>query len=258
MYFFLSKILAPFINFTNLILFICIISYFFKKLFFRNFFKIINYLGIFILILFSLFPIGKKLTHTLEEKYITSVIPDNYDFIIVLAGSEETYKTFATNKLSLNAASERLIASVKLANNKKNSKIIFLGGSGLIKKNNLNEADVARIFFKDINFDLRRVVFINNTRNTIENLKELKKLNLQIENNSILITSAFHMKRSLLISKKLKLNLIPYAVDFRSVAGSDSFSLANYYQQFSFVGNLQSINLFFKEFLGIYAVKISM
>ena len=119
MYFFLSKILAPFINFTNLILFICIISYLFKKLFFRNFFKFINYLGIFILILFSLFPIGKKLTQTLEEKYITSVIPDNYDFIIVLAGSEETYKTFATNKLSLNAASERLIASVKLANNKK-------------------------------------------------------------------------------------------------------------------------------------------
>ena len=64
------------------------------------------------------------------------------------------------------------------------------------------------------------------------------------------------MKRSLLISKKLKLNLIPYAVDFRAVAGSDSFSLANYYQQFSFVGNLQSINLFFREFLGIYAVKI--
>ena len=254
----MSKILAPFINFTNLILFICVISYFFKKLFFRNFFKIINYLGIFILILFSFFPIGKKLTHTLEEKYITSVLPDNYDFIIVLAGSEQIYNTFITNKLSLNHASERLIASVKLANKKKNSKIIFLGGSGLLKKDYFDEADVARIFFKDINFDLRRVIFINNTRNTIENLKELKKLNLQNENNSILITSAFHMKRSLLISKKLDLNLIPYAVDFRSFIDSGNDSLLNYYQRFSIAGNLQSINLFFREFLGIYAVKILM
>ena len=139
---------------------------------------------------------------------------------------------------------------------KKNSKIIFLGGGGFLKNHNLDEAEVAKIFFKDINFDLKRVVFINNTRNTIENLKELKKLNLQTENSSILITSAFHMKRSLLISKQLDLNLIPYAVDFRALADSDSKSLLNYYQGFSIVGNLQSINLFFKELLGIYAVKI--
>ena len=139
---------------------------------------------------------------------------------------------------------------------KKNSKIIYLGGSGLLNKYSLDEADVARIFFKDINFDLKRVIFINSTRNTIENLKELKKLNLEITNNSILITSAFHMKRSLLILKKLDLSLTPYAVDFRSSADSDSDSLLNQYQSFSIAGNLQSINLFFREFLGIYAVKI--
>ncbi len=66
------------------------------------------------------------------------------------------------------------------------------------------------------------------------------------------------MKRSLLISKKLDLNLIPYAVDFRSFADSGSNSLLNYYQRFSVVGNLNSINLLFREFLGIFAVKISM
>ena len=258
MYFFLSKILAPLINLTNLIIFICIISYFLKKFFLRNFFKIINYLGIFFLIIFSLFPIGKKLTNTLEENYITSLLPNNYDYIVVLAGGEEVYTTFITNKLNLNIASERLIASVKLANKKKDSKIIFLGGSGLLKKNNFGETDVARIFFKDINFDLKRVIFIDNTRNTIENLKEFKKLNLQNEHNPILITSAFHMKRSLLISEKLDLNLIPYAVDFRSFEDAGNDSLLNYYQRFSIVGNLQSINLYFREFLGIIAVKILM
>ena len=258
MYFFLSKILAPLINLTNLIIFICIISYFLKKFFLRNFFKIINYLGIFFLILFSLFPIGKKLINTLEGRYITSLPPDNYDYIVVLAGSEESYATFITNKLNLNSASERLIASVKLANKKKDSKIIFLGGSGLLKNNNYNEVNVAKLFFKDINFDLKRVVFIDNTRNTIENLKEFKKLNLQNENNSILITSAYHMKRALLISEKLDLNLTPYAVDFRSFEDAGNDGLLNYYQRFSLVGNLQSINLYFREILGIIAVKISM
>ena len=219
-----------------------------------------NYLAIFFLILFSLFPIGKKLTNTLENKYITSILPENYDYIIVLAGGEEINTTFITNKLNLNSASERLIASVKLANKKKDSKIIYLGGSGLLKNDNSNknEANVAKLFFKDINFDLKRIIFINNTRNTIENLKEFKKLNLQNEHNPILITSAFHMKRSLLISEKLDLNLIPYAVDFRSFEDAGIDNLLNYYQRFSIVGNLQSINLYFREFLGIIAVKILM
>ena len=260
MYFFLSKILAPLINLTNLILLIYIISYFFKKFFFSNVFRIVNYVAIFFLILFSLFPIGKKLINTIEKEYITSVLPAKYDYIVVLAGGEETYTTFITNKLNLNSASERLIASVRLANKKKDSKIIYLGGSGMLRNNNSNknEANVAKLFFKDINFDLKRVIFIDNTRNTIENLKEFKKLNLQNEYNPILITSAFHMKRSLLISEKLDLNLIPYAVDFRSFEDAGNDSLLNYYQRFSIVGNLQSINLYFREFLGIIAVKISM
>ena len=260
MYFFLSKIFAPLINLTNLILLIYIISYFFKKFFFSNVFRIVNYAAIFFLILFSLFPIGKKLTNTIEKKYITSVLPTNYNYIVVLAGGEEAYTTYITNKLHLNSASERLIASVKLANKKKDSKIIYLGGSGMLRNNkfNKNETNVAKLFFKDINFDLKRVIFINNTRNTIENLKEFKKLNLQNEHNPILITSAFHMKRSLLISEKLDLNLIPYAVDFRSFEDAGNDSLLNYYQRFSIVGNLQSINLYFREFLGIIAVKISM
>ena len=258
MYFFLSKFLAPFLNIANLLFFILIISYFFKKFFFKKTFRFINYSIIFLLVIFSTFPIGKKLIHTLEKKYLLTEIPNFYDNIVVLAGSEDAYTTLITNKASFNQASERLIASVMLANKKKDSKIIYLGGSGMIKKNDLNETDVAKFFFTDVGFDLKRVIFINDTRNTIENLKKLKKLNLINESDSILITSAFHMKRSLLISEKLQLDLIPYAVDFRSFSDSGRNSVVNYYQKFSITGNLESLNLYFREFLGIIAVKILM
>jgi uncharacterized SAM-binding protein YcdF (DUF218 family) len=257
-YFFLSKVLAPFLNLTNFLIFILIASYFFKKLFFKKTFRFINHLTILLLIIFSFFPIGKNLINTLEEKYLTNKIPDNYDYIIVLAGSEDAYTTSITSKISLNSSVERLIASVKLANKKKNSKIIFLGGSGYLKEHTIDESDVARNFFIDINFDLKRVIFVNDTRNTIENLKKLKKLNIKNEESLILITSAFHMDRALLISKKLNLNLIPYAVDFRSYSGSGKDGFVNYYQVFSLVGNLRSLNLYFREFLGIIAVKILM
>ena len=258
MYFFLSKVLAPFLNLTNFLIFILITSYIFKKFFLKKTNKFINYSTLLILIVFSFFPVGKNLINTLEEKYLISNIPDNYEYIVVLAGGENVYTTSITNKVSLNGSVERLIASVKLANKKNNSKIIFLGGSGFLKKHTLDEADVARRFFIDINFDLNRVIFINDTRNTIENLQKLKKLNIEYKDNLILITSAFHMDRALLISKKLNLNLIPYAVDFRSYSGSGKDSFMNYYQTFSLVSNLKSINLYFRELLGIITVKILM
>ena len=65
------------------------------------------------------------------------------------------------------------------------------------------------------------------------------------------------MKRALLISEKIDLDLIPYAVDFRSLSSSGA-GFTNFYQMFSFAGNLQSLNLYFREFLGIIAVKILM
>ena len=119
MYFFLSKILAPLINLTNLILLICIISYFLKKFFFKKILTILNYLTIFLIIVIGIMPIGKTLVYTLEKDYVNQKILKDYSYIIVLGGSEDIYTTSITNKLNLNSASERLIASVKLANKKK-------------------------------------------------------------------------------------------------------------------------------------------
>ena len=160
--------------------------------------------------------------------------------------------TEITKKLSLNDGSERLIASAKLALDYPNSKIYYLGGDGRLIKSKFNEADIAKIFYSNIHFDLNRVIFIDNTRNTIENLKAFKKINTLNQSN-ILITSAFHMKRSMLISKKLDLTIKPYAVDFRSV---NDFNILNYYQKLSIASNLQSFNIFFREIIGIIAFKL--
>ena len=119
-------------------------------------------------------------------------------------------------------------------------------------KNGINEINVAQLFFEDIGFDTRRVKFIQNTRNTIENLKALKKINIQDQSN-VLITSAFHMKRSMLIANTLDLKIKPYAVDFRSI---EKFNLINYYQRLSVANNWDSFNIFFRELLGIYAFKL--
>ena len=61
------------------------------------------------------------------------------------------------------------------------------------------------------------------------------------------------MKRSLIISKKFDLNLIPYGVDFRSL---NSKSLINNYQTFMISKNLFKMDLFVNEIIGIIVAKI--
>jgi uncharacterized SAM-binding protein YcdF (DUF218 family) len=200
----------------------------------------------------SIFPIGKIGLKYLENDYVFQEKLTNINNIFILAGSEEINKTKVTNKLNLNNSSERLISSVKLALDNPNASIYFIGGDGHLIKNEINEINVAQLFFEDIGFDTSRVKFIQNTRNTIENLKALKKINIQDQLN-VLITSAFHMKRSMIIANTLGIKIKPYAVDFRSI---EKFNFINYYQRLSVDSNWESFNIFFRELLGIFAFKL--
>jgi uncharacterized SAM-binding protein YcdF (DUF218 family) len=251
LYFYLSKLLAPFLKLTNILILLIILIFFFRKNFSGKLLRLFAYFVILLFLLISLFPIGNFGLKYLENSYINQQEISNIENIIVLAGSEDIQSTKVTKKLNLNSGSERLIASVKLANEFKNAKIFFLGGDGNLIKNSIDEAFVARKFYKDVNFDTNRIYFVSNTRNTYENLKEFKKIGKK--NKNVLITSAFHMKRSLLIAKKLNIELIPYGVDYKSL---DFFSIINFYQRFSVTNNLSSFDTFFREMLGILAIKL--
>ncbi len=248
MYFYLSKFLAPILNLTNLLFILLIIFYLINlKTKFR--FKFFSNIILILLLLISFFPLGNLGLKYLEKDYILQDNVYKIDNIVVLAGSENIFSTKITKKLTLNDASERLITSVKLALEYPNSKIYYLGGDGRIVKSKFNEVHVAKIFYSNINFDLKKIIFIDNTRNTIENLKAFKNIN-NLNQSNILITSAFHMKRSMLIAKELDLNIKPYAVDFRSI---NDFNILNYYQRLNIAENWQSFNIFFREIIGILA-----
>ena len=251
LYFYLSKILAPLLNPTNfiviVILFLFLINLKSKNKFVFSVLKI----NLILIILIAFLPFGKVGLRYLENDFINQTSFKNLQNIIVLAGPEDINSTIITKKLNLNSSSERLIASVKLANKFANSKIYYVGGNGYIINKNLSELTVAKKFYEDIGFNLDRIDFIGNTSNTIENLNEIQKLNLNTE--TVLITSAFHMKRSMIIANQLGISTIPYAVDFRSISNQH---ILNGYQKFSVSKNLGDFDLFIRELVGIIAYKI--
>ena len=205
MYFYLSKIFAPFLNFGNIVILGFILSIFLYFKFKNKLIKFTLILFSSIILLFGFLPIGSYGIKQLEKNYISQNNDFQINNIIVLAGAESTFLTTQTKNLNLNESSERLISSVNLALKNKNSKIIYIGGSGFLdNKNQISEVDVAKMFYHNIGFDLDRVHFVSGTRNTIENLSEFKNLKIN-KPGDILITSAFHMNRSLMISKKTQI-----------------------------------------------------
>ena len=194
-------------------------------------------INILLLIFISFLPIGNLGIRYLENDFLNKARPQNIENIIVLSGSDK-----------------RILYSVELANMFENSKIYFVGGNPyLIKSQQNDEIILAKNFYENLNFNIKRINFIGRSRNTIENFKEIKKLNLDYS-KTVLITSAFHMKRSLMIAKKFNLNLQPYATDFKSYSEQ---SILNRYQVFDVASNLNKFNLFFREILGMLTFKLS-
>jgi hypothetical protein len=147
LYFYLSKILAPFLNPTNLLFFL-LIFFIFKNIKLKIRFKFLFIFITFIITFISILPIGKVGIKYLENDYVYQEKLSSVDNIFILAGSEEINTTKVTNKLNLNNSSERLISSVKLALDNPNAIIYFLGGDGHLIKDEIDENMLLNFFLK--------------------------------------------------------------------------------------------------------------
>jgi uncharacterized SAM-binding protein YcdF (DUF218 family) len=230
-YFYLSKILSPFVLFSNLLIILLIVSFIYKKKF-----KKIFYFFLTIFFLLGLFPIGKFLElEILQKDFHNKKIVDNFDAVLVLGGNER-----------------RIINAINTIKGHTNVKLIFAGGNSFLAQDRAeNENDIFKELVKNILVDDQYYI-LESSRNTIENLAKFKKFNNEKNfKKVVLFTSPYHMKRSLIVSKKMGLNLYPY---YWKKEWKYNISIINYYQSFSFVKNIRSFDLFFKEILGILSL----
>ncbi len=236
MYFYFSKIIAPLINPTNfLFISIVILLLIYTKIKKKIILNILVF-NILILLSISFLPLGNLGLKYLEKDFLDKKKLQGINNIVVLSGSDK-----------------RIITSTILGHKFDDSKIYYLGGNAYLVKNHQNdEPSYAMNFYEKLNFDINRVKFVGQSRNTIENLQEIKKLNLD-NSKTVLITSASHMKRSMMIAKKLDLDFIPYATDFKSHSQK---SFLNKYQTFDVASNLNKFNLFIREIIGIITFKL--
>ena len=218
----------------NLFIAVILILFFFRRnILYKIFFKYV----ILVFLIVGIFPVGNLLDyHFLSKSYFNKNNNFNFDSILVLSGSESRY-----------------LRAINLQKQNPNSKLIFTGGSGYIFSEDRNEElDNFKKLTKNLISD-EKLVILNKSRNTIENLKSFRRANEKFKfKKTLLITSVSHYKRSLFISKKLKLKLTPYY--YKKL--QSNFSIFNSYQNYSFSKNWSKFDNFMYEIIGILRVAI--
>ena len=166
----------------------------------------------------SILPISSWTLRLLEDRFaVPEKLPNRVDGVIVLAGAEDIPVTVARDQPSLHGGGERLTTFVWLAHVYPDSVLLFSGGSGSLPNQENKASIVARKVFSQIGLDPERVRFESDSKNTLENaLKSYELIKPTPDQRWILVTSAFHMPRSVGLFRKVGWNVIPYPVDFNT------------------------------------------
>jgi uncharacterized SAM-binding protein YcdF (DUF218 family) len=182
--------------------------------------------AILLLALAAFSPLGKLLLYPLENRFpawsaAQGVQPDG---IVVLGGSIDADLSAAHGTPVIDTSPDRIVAAAALARKYPNARILFAGGSSSLIANEAREADYAAAVFESLGVDKSRLILDRASRNTYENALFSKELAAPKPGEHwLLVTSAFHMPRSIGLFRKAGFDVEPYPVDWRVGRGGDAF-----------------------------------
>ncbi|MEC8287113.1 MAG: YdcF family protein [Bacteroidota bacterium] len=197
---------------------------------------------------FSSSPIYKI---TFEYWKIKQDIPyQKFDAGILLGGMISL--SSSDENILFNEYNDRLLNTLELFHKGIIKKIIITGASGSLSSD-LKEADIIKSFLIRIGVPREKIIVENQSKNTHENAiyTELTCKELEMDKYSfLLITSDYHMRRSLSCFKKTGLNITPF------VKESDEFHFDLEYLIVPQTNVLFKWKVLFHEIVGYFVYKL--
>jgi uncharacterized SAM-binding protein YcdF (DUF218 family) len=197
-------------------------------------------------------PFGSLLLYPLEERFppwdaAAAGAPDG---IIVLGGAIETDATEVHGDTAFNSSAGRIVAAATLAHRYPKARILYSGGNAnVIANNDLREADYVTALFEGLGISRERLILERDSRNTYENGVNSKALVAPKPGERwLLVTSAFHMPRSIGIFRKLGFPVEAYPTDWRLAGRRDLYRFSAFA-----VEGLQHTDLALREWMGLFA-----
>jgi uncharacterized SAM-binding protein YcdF (DUF218 family) len=204
--------------------------------------------GILLLLVFGYSPAGNVLLLGLSERFPAWQSDGrDPDGIIVLGGAIDSEVSAARKTLELDSAAERIFSMIELAKRFPKARIVFTGGSGNLIENSVSEAPIAGQLLESFGVSPDRIVLESASRTTDENAAFTRRLVLPKPGERwLLVTSAFHMPRSVGVFRAAGFDVEAYPVDWRTRGWVDAA------QPFDSVGDgLARTDLAVHEWVGL-------
>ena len=172
------------------------------------------------------------LLRALENRYPvpTAEAVGRHAGVIVLGGATEHSDIYqAHGQVPLGSAAERMTVPVGLMRQHPQLQLVFSGGEGRLLATGVSEAELAKAFYQQQGVDMGRVVLEGGSRTTRENaIQVAAMLGERCKQPWLLVTSAWHMPRSVPEFEAVGCQVTPYPVDFRTGAATawTEYSLA--------------------------------
>jgi len=161
-------------------------------------------------------PIGSLLLWPLEQRF-PQLNPqlEKVDGIIMLGGAQRPLITRAYGQASVNGHAERMTTFLMLARRYPKAKLVFSGGSGDMRNQDVTEAATVKLFLQEQGFDANRVLYEDKSRNTYENGVFSKKIaEPKTGETWLLITSAADLPRAVGVFRRIAWPVVPVPCDY--------------------------------------------
>lgn len=170
-----------------------------------------------LLVAFGLTPLGQILLHPLENRFRVAdpTAIARARGIIVLAGSENPDLTENRSQAVVGDAATRLMAGIELAQRFPAKTLLFTGG--MPNARGITQADVAAMVFDVMAVNPAQVVYEKQSMNTYDSAIATRALVAPKRGEPwVLVTSAYHMPRSVAVFEAAGWTIVPYPVDYRT------------------------------------------
>ena len=208
------------------------------------------------LLIIGFSPLGNILILPLEERFPNEIPAGTKSFagIIVLGGGTSSNLSFHRQQALTNEAGERILGAAELVRRFPNIPVIYSGGSNALWDEKNSEARIVEEFILPVvKIDPNIVRFEIRAKNTYENAIEVKKMIQEPASDPwLLVTSAYHMPRSVGVFRKAGHNVVPWSTDFRTRGTSDR------YRPFAkFSEGVKRVDTAMREWIGLLAYYIT-
>jgi uncharacterized SAM-binding protein YcdF (DUF218 family) len=182
----------------------------------RMFGRLLIATGFILLYLVSIGPVSDALIRPLEKAYPPfGAAPKgrSADAVVVLGGGVRDLAWIGLYPEPSETSLERVVAAIRLARSA-HLPLVLVGGSGDPSKPGISEADAMARAASGLGVPRRDLMVIGTAQNTLESAAAVKE---RLKGKRIiLVTSGFHMRRSVAMFRKKGLQVIPAPCGYRS------------------------------------------